>query len=741
MKKIVLWLLIFSGQTLAQQGVVGYVYDSQNQKPIQGVLISVPSFQIQVRSDEQGRFTFPFTWADQQTLRLKHPDYRVLDTIVAGSISNLSFALRLGHMTTEEVTVSGQQMAARNKNTVPIEVKNIKDLQISGAMNVPELITKIPGVYNSSLGNGIAKPVIRGMQGMRVLTLVNGLRLESQQWGGDHGMGIGELALGSVEVIKGPASVLYGADALGGVIYLVDESYARIGQQTLEIQQKWNQNTNGSSTSLLYKKSQGNKRLLVAGSYANHADFQLPNGMYAKNSRFNEGVGKISYSWFKPNQVHQLRYAFNNTVTGIPGHTHDTLATPLSFQVPVQGRRYSLPAQFFTNQLISYEYKRFWSGNEVQLLLGQTHNRLVEYDEKVTKPFMEMDLLNSSYQAKWSKKWQRQQLVLGAAGMLQFNLNSPIAADQLLPDARTFDQGLFALYKIEYSKNHLVQIGIRQDVRWIQTLSDSIALQKIYASPNVSAGWTWQMSPRILQRLNLSSGFRAPHLSELLANGFHHGALRYEIGDTSLAPERSLQLDWFTEFTAEHGDFSINPYHAWLKDYIYLQPNGSSIDGIPVFEYAQLQDGRLYGVDLSAHYHPHWLHNLHWEGNFSYIQFASSQDSAISLLPPSRLQNELKYHWDFSSKVKKLELSLSHLWMAAQNRVAFMETPSQDYQVLNLNARLYFEYKGNWILQTGVRNLTNANYIDHLSRLKNIGMPAPGRHFYFSIRYQVQKQH
>ena len=230
MKKIVLWLPIFSGQTLAQQGVVGYVYDSQNQKPIQGVLISVPSFQIQVRSDEQGRFTFPFTWADQQTLRLKHPDYRVLDTIVAGGISNLSFALRLGHMTTEEVTVSGQQMAARNKNTVPIEVKNIKDLQISGAMNVPELITKIPGVYNSSLGNGIAKPVIRGMQGMRVLTLVNGLRLESQQWGGDHGMGIGELALGSVEVIKGPASVLYGADALGGVIYLVDESYARIGQ-------------------------------------------------------------------------------------------------------------------------------------------------------------------------------------------------------------------------------------------------------------------------------------------------------------------------------------------------------------------------------------------------------------------------------------------------------------------------------------------------------------------------------
>jgi iron complex outermembrane receptor protein len=279
-----------------------------------------------------------------------------------------------------------------------MEVRSLNDLQLSGGMHISELLTKIPGVYSSSLGNGIAKPVIRGMQGMRVVTLVNGLRLEGQQWGGDHGMGIAELALGSVEVIKGPASVLYGADALGGVVYLVDEPYARIGQQTLEVQQKWNQSTNGTTSSILYKKSQGNKRLLVAGSYATHADFLLPNGLYAKNSRFHEWVGKASYSWFKPNQIHQFRYAFNNTVAGIPGHTHDSLATPLSFQVQNQGRRYSLPSQFFTNQLLSYEYKRFWTGHELQILLGQTHNRLVEYDEKVTKPFMEMDLLNSVYQ-------------------------------------------------------------------------------------------------------------------------------------------------------------------------------------------------------------------------------------------------------------------------------------------------------------------------------------------------------
>jgi iron complex outermembrane receptor protein len=742
MKNLFLGLAVLcSFPFLAQQGIKGLVRDAQTNLPIQNVVIAVPAFQIQVRTDANGVFIFPFTWSEQQVLRLRHPDYQVLDTMVAGTGTSLAFGLRLGHMTTEEVTVSGQQLSLRHKSTVPIEVRSIKDLQLSGGMHVSELLTNIPGVYVSSLGNGIAKPVIRGMQGMRVVTLVNGLRLEGQQWGGDHGLGIGELALGSVEVIKGPASVLFGADALGGVIYLVDEPYAQVGTQALSVQQKFNQNTTGSSSSLLYKKSTGNKRLLLAGSYANHADFQLPSGLYAKNSRFHEWVGKAAYSWFKPNQMHVLRYAFNNTVAGIPGHTHDSLITPLSFQVPIQGRRYSLPAQFFTNQLLSYEFKRFWNGQDVQLLLGQTHNRLVEYDEKVTKPFMEMDLLNTIYQAKWTRKWTKQQLIIGAAGMLQLNLNSPFAEDELLPNARTLDQGVFGLYKIELSKKQLLQVGFRQDIRWIQTQTLVQPLSKEYASPNLSLGWSWQPCAALQNRFNLSSGFRAPHLSELLADGFHHGALRYEIGDTSLVPERSLQLDWMSTVSTEHGSLSINPYHAWVQDYIYIQPNGTSVDGIPVFTYEQLNLGRLYGLDVSAHFHPHWLHNLHWEASFSYIQFKSPQDSAISLLPPTRLQNELQYHWDFSGKIQKIEVSLSHQWMAAQTRVAFQETTSESYQLLHLNARFYLEKNGAWMIQTGVRNLTNSSYIDHLSRLKNIGMPGPGRHFYVSLKYQVEQRH
>ena len=114
------------------------------------------------------------------------------------------------HLDLQEVTVSSGSTVTQNKNPFHIESRKINDLNQIPALNLGELIGRIPGVYSSSLGNGISKPVVRGMQGMRVITLVNGLRLEGQQWGGDHGMGLSELGIGTAEIIKGPASLIYG---------------------------------------------------------------------------------------------------------------------------------------------------------------------------------------------------------------------------------------------------------------------------------------------------------------------------------------------------------------------------------------------------------------------------------------------------------------------------------------------------------------------------------------------------
>jgi iron complex outermembrane receptor protein len=216
---------------------------------------------------------------------------------------------------------------------------------------------------------------------MRVVTLMNGLRIESQQWGGDHGMGISELGLGNVEVIKGPASLLYGADALAGVVYFNDAPHAAMKSREVETQTLFQENTRGITQRVMYRESRSKVRWQLGAGYANHADFRLPNGRYAQNSRFNEAVLKSVLSFNGKRSVHHLRYSFSHTTTGIPGHTHDSLATPESFQVADQRRTYTLPAQFFNNHFLSSDNKWFREQSEIQLLLGFTSNRLIEYDE------------------------------------------------------------------------------------------------------------------------------------------------------------------------------------------------------------------------------------------------------------------------------------------------------------------------------------------------------------------------
>jgi iron complex outermembrane receptor protein len=135
-----------------------------------------------------------------------------------------------------------------------------------------EAISNMSSVYQTSTGLGISKPVIRGLSGMRVISFLNGLRIENQQWGGDHGMGINENGIGNVEVIKGPSSLLYGADAMGGVVYFTDEAYAKQNEIQAKVESRYETNTSGSNNFATLKFNKNNLRFNLHANYANHAD-------------------------------------------------------------------------------------------------------------------------------------------------------------------------------------------------------------------------------------------------------------------------------------------------------------------------------------------------------------------------------------------------------------------------------------------------------------------------------------
>jgi iron complex outermembrane receptor protein len=286
MKSIFLIFLCLASSSFFSQGVEITLLDSKSKDPIANAQVFVIETDQSFKSSEFGKLTIPNSILDLYQVKISANGYRSFLQKIPKEFPIVLY-LEPIHLDLQEVTISSGSSVSQNKNPFHIETRKISDLNQIPSINLGELIGRIPGVYQSSLGNGISKPVVRGMQGMRVITMVNGLRLEGQQWGGDHGMGLSELGIGSVEVIKGPASLIYGADALGGVIYLMDVPYAAVNTSDIQLQTNLNQNTLGGVSRILIKKSYTNWRWLVGGSYSNHADFQIPDGRFAKNSRFN----------------------------------------------------------------------------------------------------------------------------------------------------------------------------------------------------------------------------------------------------------------------------------------------------------------------------------------------------------------------------------------------------------------------------------------------------------------------
>jgi len=686
-------------------------------------------------ANDQGMFEFNGALPEMVIILVSAPECESALIKIATQKSQIIY-LKQRHLELDEVTVSGSKETLSRESAVHIESRKLNELNAIPTSGLVDAITSIPGVYKSSTGNGISKPVIRGLQGIRVVTLLNGMRIENQQWGGDHSLGITDLGIGSVEVIKGPASLLFGADALGGVLYFTDDKYTDLGNTEVKFRSVNESNTLGTSNQLTLKTTLKNVRFNAGGSMSNHADFIAPSNLIANNTRYNDYTGKMSLGMNKGDWAMHVRYTYNRTRVGIPGELTDSLGNTILWS-DEQARKISAPSQLYNNHFVSVENSLFKRRNVFTLLVGQTLGRLSEYEESLDFPGMNMllsnSILNFRVKSQLNERWT---LISGYQSMTQVNRNLPDAEEQLIPNAISADNGVYSI--AFYKRKHWdVQFGGRYDVRVLNaepSVDGQSSFRKIFNGVNFSAGAVYNTEKQTF-RLNLSSGFRAPHYSEILANGVHHGAMRYEIGDRNLRSERAIQLDATIEHHGEHLEIILNPYANYIQDYISIQPIDSVIDGLPVYRFGQLNNVMYYGMDLGLHYHPHFAHWLHYETTFSFIQTEVFGSENVALLPQNRWSNVLRIvmnpHWKFSPE----DLVVQFHYFAGQNTVAAYESASSGYSLLNVG--LNFKSTGYHAFKFGVgaRNVLNERYIDHLSRLKNIGMYSPGRNYYISINY------
>ena len=733
-------LLVFLCQLGHSQILKGKVVDNNTGDGVPFAKIYCLETQNGSNADSSGTWQLDNIIDNQMTIQISAPEYDSKMIKVDSFDYAVIVKMNPAHIHLDEVIISTSDSKLQRYSAFPVESRKIADLNKIEQTNLVDAMSNIPGIYNFSTGNGIAKPVIRGLSGMRVLTSQNGLRLENQQWGADHGFAVLNLGIDRVEVIKGPSSLIYGADALGGVIYLADEPYVNLNNDEIKASTKFETNSLTTFNKISYKKSKDNLRFAVYGGYFSRNNYAIGdnsfmnffNNEFVVNSKNSGASFKTAIGYNKKNWITNFRYQLLYFQNGLPGHTHDANPDVSSFLSYTRNRSYTIPAQKILNHLVQWENKFYFKKDEIIAQLGFTSNELKEYGEKVSVAGIDMTLQNTSYNFRWKHHFNKHfEIVSGSQGMLQSNLNGRYAEEILVPDANFTDLGAFSLLKGTFNLWN-IQAGARYDQRSITEIASG-GFKTSFSGINYSAGIA-RSSKKLTTRLNVSTGFRPPHISELLANGVHHATMQYLVGDRTFESEIANQIDFYLGTHFDHLEVVINPFINQINNYIYKSPTGQidSASTLDIFEMEQT-DVVFYGGDIAIHYHPHMAHWLHLESNLSLL----STEQNLPFIPQNRLNNTIKVDIKGENKLRINSLSAQYIHFFAQDNVATYESTSPSYQLINLDCTGSVSAKHHINYSLGVNNLLNVKYIDHLSRLKTYDIPNPGRNIYVKLSLTI----
>ncbi len=670
-----------------------------------------------------------------------------------------NFMLEQTALEQEAVTVTGVSSATRIKQSPqPVSVIKRQDFVNTPATNTIDALAKlVPGVNAVSTGPAISKPFIRGLGYNRVLTINDGMRQEGQQWGDEHGIEIDDYSVQRIEVLKGPASLMYGSDALAGVINIL--SQVPMPEGTIKANFLAEYQTNNALRGF-YGNIGGTKNGFswnAYGTYKGAQDYKNKYDGYVFNSKFyNKNFGGfIGYrgNW---GYSHLLVSNFDQRLGIVEGDRdsatgqfiktlsdgEETIATNDEFKQVTP----EIPFQRIRHFKLTADNNFRIGRSSVDLVVGYQHNQRQEFGnpDEPSVSNLWFNLQTIDYALRWhfpyTHNWRT---TIGVTGMYQTNNNE--AEEVLIPEYNLLDIGGFVY--TQYSKNKLtVSGGIRYDNRHdegkpltLEGESKFISFTKNFSNVSGSAGLSYEVTKALALKLNVARGFRAPNFAELATNGAHEGTNRYEVGDNNLKSEISFQTDAGIELTAQHVSLHASLYYNHINNFIFYErvQNGAGQDSIiispengsklEVFRFAQ-KTANLYGAELSLDVHPHPLDWLHFKNAFSYTrgQLSEAIDGSKNLpfVPAARLITSLGA--DLFSKgniIRNLYVGIESDYTFQQNYpyTGFnTETPTSGYWLVGASISADFESKGKTIFNLSLtgENLGNIAYQSSLSRFK-----------------------
>jgi len=635
----------------------------------------------------------------------------------------LNFELVTSVIEMKEVLLSGGFVSSQDRSVVKITSKKLSILNRSASPSLLINLSSEPGVEMISQGNSIMKPVIRGLSGNRVLSIYQGVRIENQAWGKEHGVYIPEEGLDRIEVIKGPASLLYGSDAMGGVLNFIPEKplYAR-GRET-RVSLNGFSNTNGYQATLWTKKRRDKQYHAFGSGYHAHNDYLQSDGDTALNSRFTQFYTHGLWGYSMPWGIIEGVYSASYTNAGIM----------IGSESPGDSIRKDEPWQQSGDHIITTQATFWWGDWTLKPHISYQLNHRKEFDrgkEFNDEASIDMELRTSRFDFKALRSYRNLELIIGSQGMHQENAN--VGSFKLIPNATTTDKAIFSLMHWKKGKVQ-VQFGVRFDHRKISSSTNNetaIPENNYFYDASFSLGGTYKLNETTVFRTNLAQGYRAPSLFELYADGVHTGAFRYELGNNNLKSEHNKEWDVSLHKQGSNFTFDISLFDNHINDFIYSAPTQDYQGDYRVYEHLQTK-ARLYGGEFGFDIHPRLVEYLHFKSSVTVVYGDNlSLNKPLPLMPPVSFLNELKFEKSEWRRLTNLFSSIELEYKASQNRLAIDELNSSSYMLINFGVGLSY---GKLDLGLFARNLLNKEYIPHLSLMKGQGIFNPGRNIAIKI--------
>ena len=658
------------------------------------------------------------------------------------------------HLQLNELTVTGVTGDTKLKHaTAPVSIVTPQMLRATASTNIIDAIAHQPGVSQLTTGGSISKPIIRGLGYNRVVVMSEGVRQEGQQWGDEHGVEVDGNSVGSVEILKGPASLMYGSDAMAGVVILHAQPTLAEGEMKANVSTEYQTNNGlfgyhlsvaGNQKGFVWDARWSQK---LAHAYKNKYDGYVP------GSQFREQAGRLMLGMNKSWGHSRLTGSVYHLTPGIVEGERDPETGELECateDVKTYGK--ALPFQQVKHYKLVWDNSLNLSSGYLKAIIGYQQNRRQEFEESMDEYELFFKLHTLTYDLRYiTNEWNGWKLSTGIGGMYQKSGNE--GEEYLIPDYRLFDFGLYATATKTLGERWTLSGGLRYDHRRLhgdELIEDGdlrfTDFSRHFNGLTGSIGTVCNLNDHFNLRLNLARGFRTPNMSELASNGVHEGSIRYEIGDQQLKAEYSLQADLGLDFTSHYVSAQLALFANRIDNYIFTHRIAEEMEeGYLTYAYTQ-GDARLLGFEAGVDIHP--VHSVHFSNTFSYVDAQLLHQSADTKYLPftpaphwsSELKWELFHHThstvsphamhEYRHAHPKSGVALNNLYIAASldsylkqthiYRADDTETETPGYALLNLSAGTDIQFNGKKLAELYVTadNLLNKAYQNHLSRLK-----------------------